>query len=90
MPYIKKEDRPKWDKLVDLVAETIKEAKIDEKSIDGNLNYFITRIMHKCYSPSYYNYNKAMGVLECIKQELYRRIVAPYEDKKVAENGDVD
>jgi len=30
-----------------------------------------------------------MGVLECIKQEFYRRAVAPYEDKKKEENGDV-
>jgi hypothetical protein len=30
-----------------------------------------------------------MGVLESAKLELYRRKIAPYEDDKIAENGDV-
>lgn len=29
-----------------------------------------------------------LGTLECVKLEFYRRVVAPYEDKKCAENGD--
>jgi hypothetical protein len=28
-------------------------------------------------------------MLECAKQEFYRRNTAPYEDEKVLENGDV-
>lgn len=39
--------------------------------------------------PSYERYNAAIGALECAKLELYRRLVAPYEDQKCAENGDV-
>ena len=38
---------------------------------------------------SYHAYNEIIGVLECVKQEFYRRMVAPYEDKKCEENGDV-
>lgn len=30
-----------------------------------------------------------LGVLRCCQLELYRRMVAPYEDKKIQENGDV-
>lgn len=40
-------------------------------------------------SISYHYYNEAMGVLECVKQELYRRLIAPHEDEKRKENGDV-
>jgi hypothetical protein len=29
------------------------------------------------------------GVLENIKQEYYRRVAEPYEDKKIIENGDI-
>jgi hypothetical protein len=29
------------------------------------------------------------GVLENIKQEFYRRVASPYEDKKILENGDI-
>jgi len=31
----------------------------------------------------------AMGVLSAITEEFYRRKVAPYEDEKIVENGDV-
>ena len=37
----------------------------------------------------YSEINSVIGVLECAKMELYRRIAAPYEDKKCEENGDV-
>ena len=30
-----------------------------------------------------------VGVLECAKLELYRRLAAPYEDLKIEDNGDV-
>jgi len=33
--------------------------------------------------------NEVMGVLECCKQEFYRRPVADYENKKLDLNGDV-
>lgn len=30
-----------------------------------------------------------MGVLECVKQEYYRRVAIPYEDQAKERNGDV-
>jgi len=41
------------------------------------------------YPKGYFHYNRAMGVLASAMQEFYRRRVAPYEDVKIAENGDV-
>ena len=80
MPYIKPEDR----NAILLDETTIEEA--------GELNYYITTIINwyinkntKCYT----TLNEVIGVLECAKLELYRRIVAPYEDIKIEENGDV-
>lgn len=57
----------------------------------GPLNYLITRLVLRWIgsNPSYERLNGAIGVLECAKQELYRRVVAPYEDAKREENGDV-
>jgi len=57
----------------------------------GELNYVITKeiLLYLGTRPKYENYNEVMGVLECVKQELYRRAVAPHEDKKRKENGDV-
>jgi hypothetical protein len=30
-----------------------------------------------------------IGALECAKLELYRRLASPYEDLKIADNGDI-
>lgn len=87
MPYIKQEKRKKWQELLEKVNSLVKTIPTEE--IDGELNYFITKILISCYSPSYFNYNRAVGLLECIKQELYRRKIAPYEDKKMQENSDI-
>lgn len=58
----------------------------------GELNYAVTRLVDRYLSEKglrYQNINEAIGVLECAKLELYRRIAAPYEDKKIQEEGDV-
>ena len=71
------------EKLIDL----LKSQPIER--IDGELNYVITRILKESYPLRYFNLNRAMGVLECAKLEFYRRVVAPYEDIKIKESGDV-
>lgn len=58
----------------------------------GELNYLITRLLLRYLNykkPSYQTYNDLIGVLECAKQELYRRSVSMYEDEKIQQNGDV-
>lgn len=88
MPYIKKELRPDWDKIVEQAIAKLE--KTDEEYKEGSLNYFITKILKKAYKPSYFTYNRIIGLLECIKQEFYRREIASYEDIKIKENGDVN
>jgi hypothetical protein len=80
MPYIKPQDR---------AAILLNETNIEDA---GELNFFITTLINyyidkntKCYT----TLNEVIGVLECAKLELYRRIVGPYEDIKIQENGDV-
>lgn len=58
----------------------------------GDMNYVLTSIVFDWLNrrpENYDNYNGVIGVLESMKLELYRRTVAPYEDLKVAQNGDV-
>jgi len=78
MPYIEK-SRRQWF------------AHLPATLTPGDLNYCITRLvlLFLGRSPRYASYNAAIGALECAKLELYRRAVAPYEDAKLAENGDV-
>jgi hypothetical protein len=62
-------------------------------NVAGHLNFVLTKVcleyIENNNGPSYKNYNDVIGALECCKLEMYRRAVAPYEDKKIEENGDV-
>jgi len=86
MPYIGKENRRKYDPIIRQLVEMIPE---DVTDIDGHLNYIITKILKSIYKPKYFNYNRAIGMLECAKLEFYRVVVAPYEDEKRKQHGDV-
>lgn len=58
----------------------------------GDLNYMVTSLVDDWLNnapKNYERYNAAIGVLESAKLELYRRLVAPYENRKIVENGDV-
>lgn len=58
----------------------------------GELNYSITNLIVEylgLIGPDYEAINSVIGVLECAKLELYRRVAVPYENRKCAENGDV-
>jgi hypothetical protein len=57
----------------------------------GVLTYLIYRLCLDALpeSPRYRDLHAVVGALEAAKLEFYRRHVAPYEDRKIAENGDV-
>jgi hypothetical protein len=56
----------------------------------GRINYCFSRvIMGVMKQISYKNIAMATGVIENIKQELYRRVAATYEDQKILSNGDI-
>ena len=52
------------------------------------ISSLIDEYLHE-YGKNYTNINEVIGVLECAKLELYRRVAAPYEDEKIEQNGDV-
>jgi len=87
MPYIKPERRGKYEEVIGKLVAILKSLPPEE--VDGELNYVITKLLKEVYPLRYYHINKAIGVLECVKQEYYRRVAAPYEDQKMKENGDV-
>jgi hypothetical protein len=88
MPYIKKENRPPIDKLVSPLIDHLKSLPEDKQ--DGALNYVLTKIIKNLYPLKYFHLNRALGVLSAVRSEFYRRVVAPFEDTKIKENGDVD
>ena len=88
MPYINRDNRPELDKLIQPFVEHIKSLPVEEQ--DGALNYSVTKIIKHVYPIKYFHLNRALGVLTAITQELYRKIVGPYEEKKISQNGDVE
>lgn len=82
MPYIKdKSDRKILNRIIRLFKHVL--------TPHGNLNYFLFALgKSRCYS--YNDWKEFIGELECAKYEIIRRQLAPYEDKKIKENGDVD
>jgi ribosomal protein S3AE len=87
LPYIKPENRKKYDKVLKELVSILKTLPPDE--VDGELNYIVTKILKEIYPLRYFHINKAIGVLECVKLEFYRRVAVPYEDIKIEESGDV-
>lgn len=86
MPYTKQDRRKVANGLIHLYFD-----KMDDVSV-GDLNYFISRLMHSwvlekgiCYDVL----NSVDGILGCAQKEFYRTVSAKYEDKKKAENGSV-
>lgn len=81
MPYIKEEQRA-----------SLGERFINGAEDAGELNYVLTKTIlnyFKWNGGRYQQINDVIGALEGAKLEFYRRIVAPYEDSKIKENGDV-
>lgn len=57
----------------------------------GHLNFAITSLIKEYIGAklSYQKINDVIGALEGAKLEFYRRVAVPYENAKMAENGDV-
>ncbi len=89
MPYISEDKRYIYLELINQLAKKIRLEEGAGNTIDGHVNFIISKLLDKVYTPKYFNYNRAMGVLESVKQEFYRRKIAPYENKKIEENGDI-
>jgi hypothetical protein len=91
MPYIPAELREGLDPYIDVLVEELGYLS-DDKNLAGLLNYTISKILSdllKSKGLNYHNINELIGMLECAKLELYRRVASPYEDEKIKSNGDV-
>ena len=83
MPYVKQDRRPD----LELVIQAMEESEVEA---NGDLNYILFAYCKRHVKPSYNNYKNFMGELNEAAEEIRRRILAPYEDQKIVENGDVE
>ena len=82
MPYIKQEDRFLMNRVVD-------EMEVVGVKANGDLNYILYKFCKDNVKPSYNNYKNFCGELRQCATEIERRLLGPYEDTKIEENGDV-
>lgn len=81
MPYIPQERAKALAAIADELPQN-----------SGELNFVLTRTALDYLESkglSYQSCNDIMGAFEGAKQEFYRRVVAPYEERKIRENGDL-
>ena len=89
LPYIDEHERPRLDNLVDELTDEILNG---DDAWEGRMNYVVSRMANNIVQSkgkSYRLFNRIVGVMECVKQEFYRRVVVPYERRKCYVNGDV-
>ena len=80
MPYVRSSDRP----LIHITPSP---------NLVGPLTYVLTDICARylaAFPLSYSRWGDVVTALESTKLELYRRLIAPYEDSKRYEHGDVE
>ncbi len=86
MPYIVQSERDRIDRLIDTLILWL---PTSDDGV-GTVNYVITRLIDGLYGEGGYAvYNRALGVLDGVAKEFYRRRVAPYEDEAMNRNGEV-
>lgn len=87
MPYIKQEDRTvQMNDAINIL--------VDEIGSKGDLNYVIcqltSKIILKTGGIGYTNTSNWIDAVHGAERELTRRLLNPYEDEKIIENGDVE
>ena len=82
MPYIKPVKRPEFDPIVALM-------KALRVKADGDLNYILFKFCKYHYPHSYNSLKNYCGELRQCATEIEREILAPYEEEKKKENGEI-
>jgi len=98
MPYIEQKDREVLDPLIDELANRIvsrAKSRGYDAAFAGLLNYVSTRLALKIVRTQfgrmrYWIIAVITGTFKNVADEFYRRLAAPYEDKQIEKNKDVD
>lgn len=88
MPYVDRAHRRALHATLTGLTAQIAHTPRDQRA--GILAYvFAMLTVHGFHPGNFDDYATVLGVLESTKAELYRRAIGPYEDDKIAMNGDL-
>jgi len=91
MPYIGEDGRKALDNAINSIVDQLV-AWYPSTYWVGALNYVVFTIVKRFFDrvpPRYHLFAHVTGTLQCCIHEMYRRLVAPYEDKAIDKNGDI-
>lgn len=86
MPY------PDIRRRTDLEPELSSLVDLLRNRFAGDITYAVMVLLTEWAEypqPSFEKYDSALGILSAVDKEFYRTRVAPYEDKKIKENGGI-
>jgi len=92
MPYLLKKDKDSIDNQggIDVYE---KMSSMSAQEFAGALNYLNFRCVKywiKKNGKKYWIFALIVGTLVCCVLEIYRRLIAPYEEEKIKSSGDVE
>lgn len=87
MPYLPQDERD--DISCELAGFTPHTGGELQYAIAYMINNYYNRLVSLGNPPRYADMEEMMGALDGAAREHYRMVVAPYEDKKIKENGGV-
>ena len=104
MPYITQSRRSLYNRQIEHIVKhlgaevlngcpTCEPPEVSDEKAKGDLNYIIFKTIKNYVEKEGMCYSRAQdfigGVLTSCQLELYRRLLAPYEDPTIEKNGDV-
>lgn len=91
MPYIPKQHRPEIEALVDELSAKIEQIHKETGLARGAIvNFTVSELIRSVWKdPRYADMAEACSSLNEASLEYSRRVVGPYEDNKIASEGDI-
>jgi len=91
MPYLVQTDKEEIKNSVDNLSKILEQKPIE--SFAGYINYLNFVLVRRWITKNgkkYFIFATIIGTLICCILEIYRRLIANYEDSKINLNGDVE
>jgi len=90
VPYIDPGSRRQIDPELYPLIDRLKRRTREGKDRNGEVVYVLYKILVEIYGQGNFEIkSNALKALESAKLEYYRRLMVPYENQKIQENGDV-
>jgi len=88
MPYISKQERALYDEEIDSLVTKL----LPSGNVEPHVTYIVYKLMKELFGRAGFRWKikvTPLKILESVKFEYYRRVIGPYEDNKIEENGEI-